>query len=365
MPVAVKTSAYQEKAIFDLVTGVKLDGIVHRDYLSISPTNRGKEAVFTLIRPQTADTTPISSALGARDIEDPDQATIKVAMQLYGNKAIAVTGEHMLWGTLEPDQSMQGFVDSVVIGAQRTLNALALAALKELPDSDTTWEGPDEKDYNPITDLLRYNGTAVAGSKATRVLITSSDVFGDDTTYIKASTMLKRVKRILDEKGNSVEGANDGRFMDYQGSMYYACYLHPRVMEDIKKDADFKLDRREVIFQDTLASGKINVYEGFAFVEDASLVYSGEGAGSINVYPIIFAAKKYLLKAALPVAQIQRNKNIIEEPMELTGTGVEIRHVNGGDASGISTNLVWVGYLGYGLGIVDAGMQWEVATSAG
>lgn len=357
MALAEKTSVYTDIAVDGLMAGCKLDGIASEDYTEIGGDSiQGKYCVFTITDPIAGDVTTVDPATGAQVLSVPSQRTVSVPLEMYGNTGMIISGAHKLYGTLKPEKAMEKFVKSVIRGCNKTRNSLVLAALNLVPANDTAFTGPDNVSYQAVTNKLAYFGTALSGSETDRASITASHKFGDDTTYMSPNTMLKMMKQILREHGAITDDDTDRRFVAESGNRYIALYCHSKVMQAIELDKNIALDRREV-FRDSLVEGEIKTYDGFAFVVDDTLTWSS----TVTVYGALAACKGYLYKGAMDTGHLPLDPSaLIEPPVQLV-PGIELRHTSGGNNSATSTNLVWIGYFGYKLGEVKAGIRFEVA----
>jgi hypothetical protein len=354
MAIVTQATAVINAVYQDLIPALKLDMAAWTEFEQVSVGNRATAGRFIFNTPLASDTTTVDPAVGATALTTFSQKSVDVTMALKGNAGHIVTGAHMLNGAAPTDAAFNAALSGVLVGAARTRNALIMEALLTVPAYNVAWVGPDGVTYNTSTQGLVYLGAQTAATRLARNLITTGDWLGNTAMFTAKQACDKLYTRLLKD------GVEPMISMD--GEVYYPCFLHPNQMYDIKQGIG--VDLRTINAGNSLVTGKIPAYGGLAFIEDATCVSIGTGAGGINVYMMIALGKKYLLKAALPAEALPIDGPRVEERRNIADD-MELRIVSGLDTSGYSRNLVWSSYLGYDVGLALAGYRLETYSSLG
>lgn len=146
-------------------------------------------------------------------------------------------------------------------------------------------------DVDPaIANILAANQRGTIDTLVRDTLSTGSQVVAPVSSASISADDVRAARLTL------VENAAQPRVQDY-----YACYLHPRVSYDLKKDAtpDGFIEVHKYAAPDVFFSGTVGLFEGVFFVESsrAKSVVSGVSPSQITTYHTLFAGQQALAEA--------------------------------------------------------------------
>jgi len=345
-------TTYLTEAIQALMPGMVWDQLITERMLATNiqtlPVPSGSVSIVIDDSPD-ADTTVLPADGSAANTQDINQRAVKIDLKEYGEGVIKVPAAASLTAVTE---TLMDAVKMQSRKAAKTLEKLVGDAVNVIPPSGT-WTYAD-KTYDVQADGLVHLGTGTT-TKAARTDVTSSDTLTADMLRLAYAKLTARGAR---------------KFITSAGDVYVAV-VHPNVAYDLKKQSDAGSWQDAARFIDAaygIKYGVIGVYEGFLFLESTYGTDLGNVGADTNtdgtgqrLYRTYFFGASYLGKGyasqdMLPISDPNA------EIMPLSES-VQIRVVPAYDSHGRHKNVVWYGFLGYGLVEPDAGFIVESASS--
>lgn len=344
---------YIQAGIMGLTPALNIDQTAERSSVAgvISPVTPTASVNHVIYEVPSANTTPLPSSGSASTNITPTADVISVTMAEYGEGVRTVNAISTLSGS-EYDSELAVAIEQVALEAGKTINALAGDKLiNTIPASGSFTHGTMSFADVQASGLV-YLGTDTAGSETARNLIGTSDTISAkwiDRAFINLTKRGVKPYAVID--GNPV----------------YVAVVHPNVWYDIQQDSS---NNSFINTQKYVESGvsniifnSVGIWKGFVWVLDNEMVYTGAGASGINVYPVAFYGKNYLIKdfgqaSMLPVGS--KNSEIINL-ME----SAQIRLLPAYDSHDRHKKIAWYAYLGYNIFNPNAGFRLEVASSLG
>ena len=351
---ATVNERYLQAGIIGLTPQLSWDQVAMRDSAG-QPITIGNETASVnhiIYEVPDAHTSALPASGDASVNITPTADVISVSLDEYGEGYITVPASETLEG-VEPSMALLKHIEQQAENAGKSLNALAkTAGIDTIPASGSYTNGT--MTYSDVqADGLVYLGTDTT-SESARNTIATTDII--DVSWVdRAHTKLR------------TRGAKPFAMVD--GQPVYAAVIHPNVWFDIQQDDSFNGLNNMIQYtasaNDAILFNYVGVWRGFIWITDNNNIYSGAGAGAINVYPTVFLGKDFLVKDYASPAMLPKSEGgKLVETMDIMESA-QIRLVPQLGTHAREKILSWYAYVGYGVYNASAAFRLETASSLG
>lgn len=236
--------------------------------------------------------TPVFRELADKRPVQVDKPGDSVTFQLYNDLSVDTTA---LNEVTDPDIVAIPSTDSITLTLNeygRVVSRTTLLNVEALSDVDPA-----------IVNILAHNQLETIDTLVRDELSNGTQTVGVAQAVLDADTVrLARLKL--------VENAAAPRVGDF-----YACYLHPRVAYDFKKDSDASgyIEVHKYAAPDVFFTGTTGLFEGTFFVETPRVKVTTGATGSKDTYATLFAGAQALAEAVAIEPHTVVNGTIVDK----------------------------------------------------